>query len=325
MKTNNALALKDITKDLPSLEKLNQKNNKPQRKRFDQVDWRCVFSIILIHSSWLALPLFGVSLISMSTLAFMYVFILFGQMAGFHRYFTHHTYKTSRRFEIFLAVTGTMAGQRGPLWWIARHREHHLYADRPKDIHSPVQKGFWWSFMGWFFHKPIIQTYDPKMVAEWRNDKVMQWLDKNYKWVLFALFGFFFVIGAILSKTFPSLETSAFQMAFAGSFMAVSLVHLMTYLLSSVSHIWGKKRFNTKDESRNSLLLAILSLGEGWHNNHHRYSNSARVGFYWWEFDGIYYILKVLSFFGIVWDLKLPPQEIYNEAREGQHLKLLAK
>jgi stearoyl-CoA desaturase (delta-9 desaturase) len=126
-----------------------------------------------------------------------------------------------------------------------------------------------------------------------------------------SLFGF----GVLLNSLFPALGTSGFQMLVWGFFISTTILYHGTFTVNSLAHRWGSRRFRTTDDSRNNLFIALITLGEGWHNNHHRYLSSERQGFYWWEIDVSHYILTMLSWMGIVWELKTPPKSIYEEAK----------
>jgi stearoyl-CoA desaturase (delta-9 desaturase) len=205
--------------------------------------------------------------------------------AGYHRYFAHRTYKTSRTFQLVLAVLGGTAMQQGPLWWASWHRRHHKFTDAPGDPHSPARDGFWHAHLARF----------PEL----------RWLERHsyipvvgYATICFAIAGFAGVVWG-----------------FAVS--SVVLAHA-TFLINSVAHVWGTRRYETADTSRNNALLALLTLGEGWHNNHHYYMTAARQGFRWWEIDFTYYSLKLLAWLGIVWDLRPPPDHCRRFANSGR-------
>jgi stearoyl-CoA desaturase (delta-9 desaturase) len=223
---------------------------------------------------------------------------MFGITAGYHRYFSHRAYKTSRWFQFVLAWLGASALQKGPLWWASHHREHHKYSDTPADPHSPHRTSFWWSHVGWILseeHTP----YDEKNIQDFTKYPEIQFLS-NYHYVP----GVVLAIVCYLTMGLPGLVW--------GFFVSTILVYHCTFFINSLSHLIGYKRFATTDESKNSLVLALLTMGEGWHNNHHHYQSSANQGFYWWEIDISYSILVVLSWFGIVWDLRKPNEKVLN-------------
>jgi stearoyl-CoA desaturase (delta-9 desaturase) len=221
-----------------------------------------------------------------------YVVRMFAITAGYHRYFSHRAFRTSRVFQFLLALLGTSATQKGPLWWAAAHRRHHKYSDTPDDMHSPMQRGFWYAHMGWWFGRKNDET-----AIEWVPDFAryaeLRFLDRYYHVGVFAWMGL-----ALALRGWDGFLWGYVVSTFA-------LMH-GTFCINSLAHVYGSRRYDTSDTSRNNWWLAILTLGEGWHNNHHRYMSSARQGFYWWEVDATYYVLKILSWLGIVWDLRAP-------------------
>jgi len=222
---------------------------------------------------------------------------MFGITGVYHRYFSHNAYKTSRVFQFILAWIGAIAMQKGPIWWAAHHRNHHKYSDTEKDLHSP-KNGFWYSHMFWFLVDDF-NEYDPKIIKDYMKYPEIVWMDK-YHWV--PPLAFSIVLGLI---SWPVLVW--------GYGVANFISGHATWTINSLAHVYGKQRFNTGDTSRNNLWLALLTFGEGWHNNHHYYRHSANQGFYWWEIDITFYALKVLSWFGLIWDLKTVPAHVLEE------------
>jgi len=268
---------------------------------------------IFIHVGCLALFWVGWSWFAVGAAVVLYLLRMFAITAFYHRYFSHKAFRTSRFMQFVFAVWGNTACQRGALWWAATHRHHHQHSDEEHDKHSPRQHGFAWAHLGWLTSSSNFPTdYSripdlakcPELVALNRHDFVIP--------VLYgaALWG----AGALLEAYAPGLGTNGAQLFIWGFF--VSTVFLMhgTLFINSLAHVFGRRRFETTDDSRNSLLLALITLGEGWHNNHHRYAHSARQGFYWWEIDVSYYVLKVFSWLGLVWDLRKVPAHVYAEA-----------
>jgi stearoyl-CoA desaturase (delta-9 desaturase) len=233
----------------------------------------------------------------------LYFVRMFAITAGYHRYFSHRGYKTSRAFQFILGLLGTTATQKGPLWWAAIHRRHHRESDTPRDVHSPVQRGFWWSHMGWVMASEH-EEFDPSEVKDLWKYPELRWLDRYHVIPVLTLLGLSTVLGGLHGLVW---------------WYCMSTVLLMhgTFTINSLSHVWGHRRFNTTDDSRNNPILALITLGEGWHNNHHRYMQTANQGFYWWQFDISYYVIKTLSFASITWDLRKPPQRILDEGRRG--------
>jgi stearoyl-CoA desaturase (Delta-9 desaturase) len=256
-----------------------------------------IFTVFTVEFTW------GLLLIAIIS----YSVRMFAITGVYHRYFSHNSYKTSRAFQFFLAVLGCTAQQKGPLWWAAHHRDHHKYSDTEKDLHSPRLTGFWNSHMLWFL-KDDFNDYDPKIIKDFSKYPELVWLDK-YHWVPPLLFSI--ILGLI---SYPVLVY--------GYAVATFFLGHATWTINSLSHVMGKARYETGDDSKNNWFLAIITFGEGWHNNHHYYRHSANQGFYWYEYDISYYVLKFLSFFGLVWDLKKPPQHVLEE---GLRLDALRK
>ncbi len=225
---------------------------------------------------------------------------MFAITAGYHRYFAHRTFKTSRVFQFVLAFVAETSSQRGALWWAAHHRRHHKYSDQPEDVHSPLQRGFWYSHAGWIYDHNGDTDWD--RIKDFARYPELRFL--NRFWVLPPL-----VLGG---ATFLLFGWSGLVIGFCAS--TVLLWH-STFTINSLSHVFGKQRFQTTDTSRNNWMLALLTFGEGWHNNHHHYCSSTRQGFYWWEIDISYLILKALSVLHIVYDLREPPARVLEEGR----------
>jgi stearoyl-CoA desaturase (Delta-9 desaturase) len=227
-----------------------------------------------------------------------YLLRMWAVTAGYHRYFAHRSYKTSRVFQFVLALLGATAMQKGPLWWASWHRRHHKYADTPGDPHSPILYGFWYAHIGWILssksdHADLSNVNDLVRFPELR-------LIERF-WAV-PLVGYALACFAVAGM--PGLVWG-----FIVSTVAVSHV---TFFINSIAHLWGSQRFQTKDFSRNNPVLAVLTLGEGWHNNHHYYMSSARQGFYWWEVDLSYYVLKLLAAIHVVREIREPPASVYE-------------
>ena len=233
---------------------------------------------------------------------FSYYLRMFGITAGFHRYFSHRAFKTGRIFQFVLAWIGSMAMQSGVLWWAAHHRDHHRYSDQDKDIHSP-KHGFWHSHVLWFL-KGDVDSYDMQKIKDFSKYPEIVWIDK-YFWIPPLTYA----IGLYL--------LGGWEWLVWGYGVSTFLLGHGTSFINSLCHVFGKQRFDSGDDSKNNLWLALLTMGEGWHNNHHYYQHSANMGFFWYEIDFSYYILKFLSFFGIVWDLRKPPKHVMDLAVEN--------
>jgi stearoyl-CoA desaturase (delta-9 desaturase) len=226
---------------------------------------------------------------------------MFGITAGFHRYFSHRSFKTSRGFQFILAFLGQSSAQRGVLWWASKHRQHHKYSDTEQDIHSPVQHGFWFSHVVWIFSKRGL-TIDYSSIKDFQKYPELALLEK---WERFPPF----VLGVLV------WAVAGWSGLVVGFFVSTVLLFHGTFTINSLSHVFGKQPYVTGDHSRNNLFLAIITLGEGWHNNHHHFPSATPQGFHWWQIDVTYYILKTLSIFRIVWDLRLPPAHVVEGNR----------
>jgi stearoyl-CoA desaturase (delta-9 desaturase) len=224
----------------------------------------------------------------------LYVIRMFGITGVYHRYFAHRAYRTSRWFQFVLAWIGCSAMQKGPLWWASHHRHHHKYSDQEDDPHSPIIKTFWWAHVGWvisgrFRHAPLDSIRDYTKYPE------LRWLDR-FNWVPgFALAGLCYLVAGL-----PGLVW--------GFLVSTVLLYHGTFLVNSACHVWGTRRYATTDQSKNNWWAAILTLGEGWHNNHHHYQSCARQGFKWWEIDVSYYTIRTLAAVGLVWDVREPTE-----------------
>ena len=291
------------------------KDGLPPPPPTDKVDMKRVMPFILIHLGCLLVFTTSFSWFAFWAAVFLYFARMFAITAFYHRYFSHRTFKTSRFMQFIFAVWGNTSMQRGPLWWASHHRHHHAYSDEPPDVHSPKMRGFLWSHIGWITSAQNYGT-DYSRVKDFQKHKDIMWINRH-DLVVPVLYGVALAItGYLLGKFAPSLGTNGWQLFVWGFFVStVALLH-GTFFINSLAHVFGRRRFKTTDTSRNSFILALITLGEGWHNNHHRFQHSARQGFYWWEIDISYYILRTLAVFGLVWDLKPVPAQIYEEARQ---------
>jgi stearoyl-CoA desaturase (delta-9 desaturase) len=238
----------------------------------------------------------GVTTTAVVMCVVLYLVRMWALTAGFHRYFSHRSYKTSRVFQFLLALLAQTSAQRGVLWWSAIHRHHHRHSDTPEDIHSPKHAGFWFSHVGWIFHRRKGEA-DYSTVQDLAQYPELRLLDRH-PYVPAILLG----VGCYLFAGWPGL--------FIGFFLSTVILYHAVFAINSLAHVVGNQRFVTGDESRNNWWLAIITLGEGWHNNHHHYQSSTRQGFRWWEVDISYYVLKVMSWVGLVWDLRAPPEAL---------------
>ena len=266
-----------------------------------------------VHLGCLLVFLVGVSRTAVAVCVALYFIRMFAITGGYHRYFSHRSYNTSRWFQFVLAFVGASSAQKGPIWWASHHRHHHKHSDTEEDIHPPRLQGLWYAHVGWVLSAQYIETrYE--LVRDLMKFPELRFLDRNHLIPPLTLIAGLAGLGYLLEQTAPSLQTSAAQLLVWGFCVSTTLVYHGTFLINSLAHVVGKQRFVTGDDSRNSFILALITLGEGWHNNHHRYPGSERQGFYWWEVDISHYILKLLSWVGLVWDLREPPPRIYAEA-----------
>ncbi len=214
---------------------------------------------------------------------------MFGVTAGYHRYFSHRSYKLSRVAQFLMAFLAETSSQKGILWWAAHHRVHHTTSDTEDDIHSPEQRGFWWSHMGWIVSNEY-DDYDPALIQDFGKFPELRWLDRN-----------FWFPPTLLGAVFLAFGWGPFVWGFIIG--TVMLWH-GTFAINSLAHVWGTRRYATPDHSRNNFLLALVTLGEGWHNNHHRFKFACRQGIRWWEVDITYYVLRFMGWLGIARDLR---------------------
>ena len=275
----------------------------------DRIDWLRVVPFVGLHLAALAAPWVGVSAVAVVTAVALYALRMFAVTAFYHRYFSHRAFKTSRTLQCIFALLGASAVQRGPLWWAAHHRHHHRHADRPADPHSPRQHGFLWSHMGWFLARANFAT-KLELVPDLARFRELTLLDRFDAAVPAFLGVALYSAGALLERFAPALGTSGLQLLVWG--FAVSTIALWhaTFAINSLAHTVGRRRYATRDGSRNSFGLALLTFGEGWHNNHHRYPAAARQGFRWWEIDLTYYALRALAAMGLIWELRPVPLAI---------------
>lgn len=269
------------------------------------VDWLRVLPFIALHLACAGVLLVGVSWFAVATAVLLYAVRMFAITAFYHRYFSHKAFRTSRLLQFLGALLGASAAQRGPLWWAAHHREHHRHADTGRDPHSPRQ-GFLHSHVGWFLTSGAFRTRQENL-PDLRDFPELRWIDRFDTLVPVLLAMALFALGAWLQRAHPGFGTSAAQLVVWGFFVSTVALFHATVSINSLAHRWGSRRYATRDDSRNNWWLALLTFGEGWHNNHHHYPGSARQGFRWWEIDFTYYLLRLMSCFGLVWDLKPLP------------------
>ena len=274
-------------------------------RNIDRIDWLRVIPFVALHLACLGVIWVGFSWFALSTAVALYAVRMFAITGFYHRYFSHKAFSTSRPMQFIFAVLGAASVQRGPLWWAAHHRHHHRFADTDRDIHSP-RLGFWRSHMGWFLTPRSFAT-DHSAIKDLLRFPELRVLDRFDILVPVLLAVALYALGSWLETSRPALGTSGPQLLIWGFFVSTIVLFHVTVTINSLAHRWGSRRFATSDDSRNNWLLALLTFGEGWHNNHHHFPGSARQGFKWWEYDLTYYGLRVMSWFGLVWDLKAMP------------------
>lgn len=288
--------------------------------RTTRVDWLRVTPFIGVHLMCLGPIWVGWSWTAVGVAIALYGMRAFALTAFYHRYFSHRTFRTSRVVQFLFALLGASAAQRGPLWWAAHHRLHHRNSDGPGDVHSPHQHGFWWSHMGWIVSPANFPTR-LDVVPDLARYPELRLLDRFDVAAPLLLAAGLFLLGDRLEA--GGVSTSGPQLLVWGFFISTVALFHATCLINSLAHQVGRRRYATSDESRNNVVLALLTLGEGWHNNHHRYPAAARQGFFWWEIDVTYYLLVVMSWLGLVWRLHPVPAHVKltatgAPAREGR-------
>lgn len=270
----------------------------------DAIDWTRIIPFIAIHLTCLLVFVVGVSWFAVLVCLASYLIRMFAITAFYHRYFSHKSFKTSRLVQGLFAVIGATATQRGPIWWAAHHRHHHVHADSAADSHSP-RDGFWHSHMKWFLLKKNFST-KVDYVKDLKRYPELDFIDR-YDILFPILFATgLFLLGGYLERHYPELNTSAGQLLIWGYFISTVLLSHVTYCINSLAHVFGFRTYATKDDSRNNFILAIFTLGEGWHNNHHCSPGSVKQGFKWWQLDMSFYVLFLMNKVGLIWDLKYP-------------------
>lgn len=272
-----------------------------------------VLPIAVLHLMCLGVIWVGISWAAVGVALGLFVLRMFIITAFYHRYFSHRTFQTSRTLQFIAACIGVTTAQRGPLWWAAHHREHHRHSDEEPDLHSPGLKGLIWSHMLWFLTEKG-QATNWAAIPDWVKHRELLWVERWHMLGPLVLGVLLFALGWGLSRVAPTWGADGWQMVIWGVGVSTTLLYHATFTINSLAHRWGTKRFDTADDSRNNWVLAIITLGEGWHNNHHFYPGTARQGFYWWEFDPSYWILRVMSALGLVWDLRPVPARVYEAA-----------
>jgi stearoyl-CoA desaturase (Delta-9 desaturase) len=245
-----------------------------------------------IHLSTLLIFVVGVDWIGCAMALSLFVIRTFSITGGFHRYFSHHSFKTNRFNQFCIAFVGGTCAQKGMLWWVAHHRHHHQHSDTEKDVHSAKCEGFYWAHIGWLLSREYHDAYDPQVVKDWTKYPELVWLDRYH------------LVPPIILAAACFLAYGWIGLIWGFCLSTVLLYHA-TFAINSVCHMFGSRRYQTGESSKNTWWLSLFTLGESWHNNHHRFPTSSRHGLYWWEVDLTYYGLKVLSYLGVIHDLKV--------------------
>ena len=293
-----------------------EKRQKPTLKR--------EVSFIIVHLLPLGALGTGATTFDLILCVSLYFIRMFFVTGVYHRYFSHKTYKTSRWFQFFLAFMAQTTAQKGVLWWAANHRIHHMYSDTPKDPHSMYLYGFWYSHLGWIMGPDYKQTrFD--LIKDYAKYPELVWLNKNYLVPPMVMAFLVTILGGYVNGgSLATMFTHGWSTLFIGFFLSTVILYHGTFSINSLMHKIGRVRYKSNDKSKNSFWLALITMGEGWHNNHHYYQATARQGFYWWEIDVTFYIIKVLSWLGLIWDVKGLPDHV-KKARSHEEAQELAK
>jgi len=269
-------------------------------------DWRKTLERSLLTGRFVAVHLLcltafwtGISWSAILLFFALYAGRMFAITGGYHRYFSHRTYKMGRVMQFIMAFLAQSSAQKGVLWWASHHRHHHTHSDEPDDVHSPKHHGVWYAHVGWLFDPDWADTDDQRIKDLARYPELV-WLDEYH------------MIPPVILGTATWLVAGWSGLVVGFLWSTVALWHA-TFTINSLAHVFGGKRYDTGDESRNNWFLALITFGEGWHNNHHHYQASAAQGFYWWEYDITYYVLKAMEKVGLVQDLRTPPEHVVED------------
>ncbi len=267
-----------------------------------RIDWLRTLPFIGMHLMCFGIIWVGVSAGAVAICVVLYALRMLAITGFYHRYFSHRTFRTSRVAQFIFAAIGAMAVQRGPLWWAAHHRHHHAHSDDEQDTHSPQRHGFAWAHLAWFLSRANFATR-ANLIRDLTKYPELRFLDRFDILMPVLLAGILFAIGGA-------------QWLIWGFFVSTVVLYHATFTVNSLAHVIGTRRYATRDHSRNNWFLALLTFGEGWHKNHHHFPGSARQGFYWWEVDLTYYVLRTFAALGLIWDLKTAPARLRDACRE---------
>jgi stearoyl-CoA desaturase (Delta-9 desaturase) len=289
------------------MKNLNSAPDKGANIDHDDILYPSALPFVVVHLICFAAIWTGITWEALAICFALYWARIFAIGAGYHRYFSHRAYSTSRAFQLVLALLSQSTAQKSVLWWASKHRHHHLHSDTELDVHSPRHTGFLYSHVGWIFYRQHDKA-DLTKVGDFTGYPELMWLHRLELAPAIALGFLCFLVGGWSGLV-------------VGFFWSTVLVYHATFCINSLAHVRGSQRYLTADDSRNNWLLAIFTMGEGWHNNHHAYQSSVRQGFRPWEIDPTFYLLKALSWVGIVWDLKTPPPSVLrNEHKLGSRV-----
>jgi stearoyl-CoA desaturase (delta-9 desaturase) len=281
--------------------------NKPE-----QVEWVRTLPFLILHLGCLGVIWTGWSWTAVLTAISLYFIRMFSVTGFFHRYFSHRTFSTSRFMQFVFAVWCGTCVQRGALWWAASHRHHHQHSDDPEDKHSVRQQGFLWAHIGWITCSKNFPT-DYGRIKDLSKFPELVYLNR-FDLLVPILFAVSLTgIGTLLHHVAPDLGVTGGQLLVWGFFISTTVLFHGTACINSLAHVFGSRRYETGDDSKNSLVLSLITLGEGWHNNHHMHMSCVRQGFFWWEVDITYYLLKMMSWTGLIWDLRPVPKSAYTK------------
>jgi stearoyl-CoA desaturase (delta-9 desaturase) len=281
----------------------------------DRINWFRCLPFLLLHLACIAVWWVGWSGFALCTALGLYVVRMFAITGIYHRYFSHRTYRTSRWMQFVFALLGASSAQRGPLWWAAHHRSHHKFSDMQPDPHSPIRHGFWRSHIGWFMTNRHFLT-DYRRIHDFARFPELRWLNRFDVIVPIILAVTLYFVGRLLNSAAPSLGVTGWQLVVWGFVVSTIMLFHATASINSLAHLIGRRRYDTGDDSRNNFILALITLGEGWHNNHHKFRSCTRQGFYWWEIDLTYYALKFFAAIGLIWDLRPVPGKAYDHNQQ---------
>jgi stearoyl-CoA desaturase (delta-9 desaturase) len=291
---------------------------------------RVTFSVKLVNTIVIVVPLLGLiaapfflwgwgfSWTDLGLLIGMYVLTALGITVGFHRLFTHRSFETYAWIKFIFAALGSMAVQGSLFKWVAMHRRHHQYSDTPDDPHSPhnhgsgvigLLRGFWHAHIGWIFQPdpPDLDNY----VKDLQKSRSLR--------VASAMWPFWIALGLVIPGLIGGLVKGSWLGVWTGliwgGLVRIFLVHHVTWSVNSACHLWGFRPYDSGDESRDNVVFGVLAMGEGWHATHHAFPTSARHGLRWWQIDTSYYVIRMMNWLGLAWNVRIPTREAQAQAR----------